>query len=241
MLFFEKLEDVPEQFRSEYVESEFEGKKGYQHKKVVALANAYRSEHDKRSQLEGTLSEQEAKRQADIAKARQDALEEARKSQNFEEYDKRHKELLADTERRAKEIGKQEALKELAADRAAERKKTIIAKLSGKGIDDGAKEAVAALLERHIEVDPDTQKEIFLDSNGNAMAVDLTGFESEMFKMSKFSRLIEVKSPTSGAGGANGPGASGGGNKKPEEYTEQERVQLFRTNPTLFNELFKRA
>ena len=63
MLFFEKLEDVPEQFRADYVESEFEGKKGYQHKGVVSLANAYRSEREKRGKaLAATIFAEDLKR-----------------------------------------------------------------------------------------------------------------------------------------------------------------------------------
>ena len=42
------------------------------------------------------------------------------------------------------------------------------------------------------------------------------------------------------SGGGSGGGGPVGGDKKPEDYTEQERTQLYRENPVRFRELFGR-
>ena len=51
--------------------------------------------------------------------------------------------------------------------------------------------------------------------------------------------LYEVITKGSGAsGGGAAGGKNGGAVKKPEEYTEAERMHLYRNEPAKFNELF---
>jgi len=210
VIFYENLEQVPEEFRADFVESEFEGKKGFQHKKVVALANAYKSEHEESRKLKDVLAEQEKIKAAAIEQARKDALEEAKKAQNFEEYDKRHKEILEDARNRAIEEGRNAYAKELAAERAKERKANIVEKLSNKAVSESAKKAMAVILERMIDINPETGAETILDLSGKATAITLDSIGSEIGKMDVFENLIAKELPTSNAGGANGySGANG--------------------------------
>lgn len=237
MLFFEKLEDVPEQFRADYVESEYEGKKGFQHKGVVSLANAYRSEREKRGKIETTLTEQEAKRQADIEAAREEERQKALKDNNLERVLEIERQKTADAVERAKLEGKQAALKELADERAKERKSALIERFKQKGVDEHAKAAIALILDRMIDVNPDTQQEVFLDVSGKAMAVDVSGFDAEIDKMPLFAHLIEKKQPTSGAGGANGYGNAGTVQKKFEEMNGAELSALLTQNPAEYKRI----
>jgi hypothetical protein len=127
-------------------------------------------------------------------------------------------------------------VKEFAAERANDKRKAIIAQLSAKGVDDGAREAMADLLERHVVVSAETHDIIFKDSTGGALSVDAAGFVPEMVKMPKFSRLMEAQAPNSGAGAANGSGGAGSpAIKNPfskESLNLTEQARLLRTNPT---------
>jgi len=237
MLFSEKLEDVPEQFRADYVESEYEGKKGYQHKGVVSLANAYRSEREKRGKVEATLAELNAKKQQELEQAREEERQKALDSNNIKRLLEIEGQKTADAVARAKAEGKAEALKELATERAKERKSALIERFKQKGVDEHAKAAIALILDRMIEVDPETQQEAFLDVSGKAMAVDVSGFDAEIDKMPLFAHLIEKKQSTSGAGGANGYGNAGTVQKKFEEMNSAELAALLKQNPAEYKRL----
>lgn len=75
-----------------------------------------------------------------------------------------------------------------------------------------------------------------LDADGKLSASTVEELREEFKTNAKFAAL--VRGPASSGGGAQNtpPGASGP--KKPEEYTEAERVALHRTNPAEFQRLF---
>lgn len=75
-----------------------------------------------------------------------------------------------------------------------------------------------------------------LDADGKLSASTVEELREEFKTNAKFAAL--VRGPASSGGGAHNtpPGASGP--KKPEEYTEAERVALHRTNPAEFQRLF---
>lgn len=237
MLFFETLDEVPEQYRADYVESEFEGKKGFQHKGVVSLANAYRSEREKRGKMEMTLTEQEAKKQQELEQAREEERQKALDSNNVKRLLEIEAQKTADAVSKAKQEGKAEALKEIAADRAKERKQNLVERFKQKGVSDSAKTAMAIILEKMIEVDPETGSETIFDLNGKAMAVTIDTLEAEIEKMPVFEHLIEKKQATKGAGGANGYGNAGTVQKKFNEMTGGELAALRKQNPAEYERL----
>jgi len=49
-MFVESLEKLPEELRGDFVESEFNGKKGFQHKDTIALANSLKNAKAERDQ-----------------------------------------------------------------------------------------------------------------------------------------------------------------------------------------------
>ena len=77
-MFLESLEKLPEELRSEFVESEFNGKKGYQHKDTVALANSLKNAKAERDQYRTKASEHEWQMAEKIEEAKRKALEEAK-------------------------------------------------------------------------------------------------------------------------------------------------------------------
>jgi hypothetical protein len=236
-MFFKTMEEIPESWRDQFVAVEG----GFQDKDSLELKQLAFNVKEENKTLKATREEFERQQREAADLKLQQELEAARKANNLDEVLRIEREKAADAARRAKEEGKQEAVKEFQAARASDRRDSIINQLAAKGVDEGAREAMRDSLEKHVVVCPDTHQIIFKDGKGGALSVDADGFAAEMLKMPKFSRLMSVQPPNSGAPNANGNNG-GGASKKPEEYTEQERVNLFRTNPTLFNQLFpKRA
>ena len=243
-MFVENLEDLPEALRAQFVESEFEGKKGYQHKDTVALSNALKNAKAEKEQLRGKVGEFEQRltqfeqsKQQEIEAARAKALEEAISKGDVKAIEERYKQQMADLEKQVEARTREAMQKEYSAKEAKARKNTLIAEFAALGVDDDAREAMRDLLERHIDVDPETGKEFFLDSAGGAMAVDKAGFAAEIRKMPKFRRLVEAATPTKGTGAANGSSGGGATQRKFNEYSGAELAALRKQNPSEYERL----
>lgn len=105
-----------------------------------------------------------------------------------------------------------------------------------KIFDDSGK-LFSKMVQDRIDVDPETGKITFLDESGGATSLDKAGFIAELAKDAAYDRLRQAAVSTGGnAIGNLGPG--GGAAKKPHEYSDAERIELFRTNPAKFRELF---
>lgn len=88
------------------------------------------------------------------------------------------------------------------------------------------------------EFDGDTPITRVLDANGQPSAATIEDFRKELLDNPKLKGIL-VASNASGGGAGNGGGSGGGaGTKKPDEYSEQERVDLYRSNPAEFKRLF---
>ena len=59
-MFVESLEKLPEELRGDFVESEFNGKKGFQHKDTIALANSLKNAKAERDQYRTKATEYES-------------------------------------------------------------------------------------------------------------------------------------------------------------------------------------
>lgn len=236
-MFVENLEDLPESLRPQFVEVEVDGKKGWQDKDSLELKQHLFNVKDENKNLKATREEFERQQREEAETKLQQQLEAAKKANNLDEVLRIEREKAADAVKRAREEAKLEAMKESAAERANDKRKTIIAQLSAKGVDDGAREAVADLLERHVVVSADTNEIVFKDSSGGALAVDAAGFAAEMLKMPKFSRLMEVQPPNSGAPGANGSGGGGASVKSLSEMTATEEALFAKQHPDQYQQL----
>lgn len=111
--------------------------------------------------------------------------------------------------------------------------KTLAAKISRKPV----------VLLPHIEarlvadLEGETPTTVILGKDGKPnAALKIEDLEKEFVDSEDFADII-IGSKASGSGGG-GSGGSSGGAKKPEEYTEAERVTLYRTNRAEFDRLF---
>lgn len=74
------------------------------------------------------------------------------------------------------------------------------------------------------------------DREGKPSALSLEDLKKETVDNKDFADIL-VGSKASGSGGTGG-GNGGGATKQPKDYTEAERVELFRTNPVKFRQMF---
>lgn len=162
-------------------------------------------------------------------------------------------------EAKAKAEGDNETLKRLADEREAEKQRAIdeerkkTADLINtvkkektanfidsilddvKPVDAIKRKQLKKLLKVDYEFDVDLETQEFTVRGDNVLSVDdLKRVISESEEYQGF-----IQGSGANGGGATGGNASGAG-KKAEDYTEAERVALYRTNPAKFNELFKR-
>ena len=217
-MFVENIESLPEEMRGEFVESERDGKKGFQHKDTVALVNSMKNAKAERDELrnkfEGVsskLSEFEKSQQDAIEKAKAAALDEARSNKDVDAIELRYQQQMADLEARVRQEAKDEATNEFKAQSANEKAASIAEKIGLElGIDSDDAEVITQLIRERVKVDPSTGKEIYHDTKGSALSVDRKGFVAEIKKESRFKRLIKAEVPTSGGLDVNGSGGHGG-------------------------------
>lgn len=243
-MFVTTLDDLPEALRDQFIESEFEGKKGFQHKDTVALKNALVNAKAEKEQLRGKvgefeqrLSQFETAKAAEIEAARSKALEEAISKGDVKAIEERYKQQMLDLEKQVEARTRDAMKKEFAGDKAKDRKRALIAELSALAVDDDAAEAMRDMLERHIDIEPETGKEFLLDSNGGALAVERSGFAAEIRKMAKFRRLVAAQTPTQGTGAANGSSGGGATQRKFKDYAGSELAALRKQNPAEYERL----
>lgn len=87
------------------------------------------------------------------------------------------------------------------------------------------------------ELDGDVPTTRVLDANGQPTAKTLDDFKKEMLDNKALSGIL-VASNASGGGAGNGGGSGAGGStKKLADMTDAERIELYKTNPTVFNQL----
>jgi len=97
------------------------------------------------------------------------------------------------------------------------------------------------LLKDRVYVDYDGETPVLRvrDKDGKASALTLEDLKKETVDNPDFKDIL-VGSKATGSGGAGG-NQGGGATKQPKDYSEQERVQLFHTDPTKFKELFPQS
>lgn len=232
----EQFDSLPEWMQKDLVKDG----EVYKHAGLVTVKKTADALNADKQALSDQLAQLKAAEAAKIAEAEQRAYEKAKKDGNVDELEKRLKQQVDDAQRRADETAAQ--FKDRMAKLAMKEQKALAAQIAAKyAVDEQSQDLLTELLTRQIQVDVETDQVVFLDANGSALSVDRAGFEAELLKTPRYQRLLKADVTTTGGGKANGNNG-GSASKKPEEYTEQERVQLLKTNPTLFHQLFpKRA
>lgn len=87
------------------------------------------------------------------------------------------------------------------------------------------------------EFDGDTPITRVLDSSGHPSALTIDEFKKELLANPKLAGIL-VASKASGGGAGGGSGSGGGAStKKLADMNHAERLELYKTNPTVFNQL----
>lgn len=201
--------------------------------KVKKTADANDEEKRKLAEKLAAYESAEAER---IAEAERKAYERALKDGNVDELQRRFEQQILDAQKRADESASQ--FKERMAKLAQKEQRALAVQIAAKyAIDEDSQDLLIDALMRQIQVDVESDTTVFLDATGSALSVDRAGFEAEFVKTPRYQRLLKADVTTTGGGKTNGNNRDSA-SKKPEEYNEQERVALFKQNPTLFYQLF---
>lgn len=246
-IFFESLDAIPEDERDNYVESEWDGKKGYQHKDVAKLAHAYKETKAKRDadrarleELESKVSGFEEEKRKAAEEAEKKAYEKAKKEGNVEELEQRHQQQLEHERKTGYEEGYQAAKKEFSEQAAKQTAQSIANKLAAKlAVDEYSAEILQEQFVKSIQVDPESQEQVFLDSEGKATTWKLEDYEKQVINNPRFKRLIKADVVTNGGGMANGSNGSNAPRKPLKEMTDAERLEFKRRDPLGFQQAIR--
>jgi len=215
MIDVEKLEDVPEKYRADYVEVKDGEKVIYRNKAFIALKEVNERLKGKTSSLEEKATAYDAL-QADIeAKRVKDEADRIAGLHDKKDYKGLLDELqqkYADLEKRAGETQKQfdERVGGLQAKISTKAVESTISDLAELATDDG-KKSFKKLVKDRIKYDPETEKYTFLDEDGGATSLDLAGFKREIENSDMYAPLLKAKvsvggfgrNATKGTGGAD--------------------------------------
>lgn len=229
----EIFEQLPEEVKGDY-EQNGEVYRPKAEGKAAALKASLDALDGKFKTTDAQLKEILAKHEDDRTKAEQAALERLKKEGKIDE-------ILADTERRNNESKAQyEArIEKLAGRIKANERSVVLSDIASElKVFDDSRKLFSKLIQDRIDVDPETGKITFLDENGGATSLDKAGFIADLSKDQSFNRMRQSELNKGGVATGN---SGGGASKKPQDYTEQERVELFRTNRAEFDKLFGKS
>ena len=218
----EQFEKVPDFLRADYVQDG----EVYRHASDLKVGKL-------KSSLDGLdqkLKEFEKGEQAKIEAAQAAALEKLKKEGKVDE-------ILADAERRIGETQKQfnERFERMANQIKTEKRSALVSDLAAELATDKGSSAFKALVQSRIDVDAETGKVTFLNDDGSASSLDLSGFKAELMKDDSLSPLLKADLVTQGGGnvkGSNGDGRTSfaqgnmGGSRAEREAAIAKRFKL---------------
>lgn len=180
-------------------------------------------------------TESERRKKAD-EEARKAAEELARKGGDVEALDKswteKHTRAIADKDNELATLRKQ--VRDLTVGR------TAMELAAGLAVT-GSERILARFVEERLDMDTRDGRPVVVvrDKDGRPSALSLQDLKTEFYNDPQFAPLIvATRASGGGAGGAKGGGAA---KTKLSEYTEAERIELARTDPTTFNRLVEEA
>lgn len=187
------------------------------------------------------IEEIERSKASEIEAARDEALKTAMSKGDVAAVQKRYEEQMADLEKRSGETLKQyqDRIDKMVGQIKTEKRTSVISELARElKIIEKSTKLFNKVMRDRIDVDAETGKITFLDENGGATSLDKAGFLAELAKDEAFDSMRQAESNKGGLANGN---SGGGASKKPQDYTEQERVELFRKNPAEFHKLFGKS
>ena len=182
-----------------------------------------------RKHNETLLAEKKAEQQKQReAQAEKDALaqEQARKKGDFETLEKQYQDKIAKLEAEIVERDKQ---------RDSDLVKSEALKLASSLSDNEHNQAILQMLiEKRLTAENGQVKVV--DDLGNATISTIADLKNEISTSGKFDSLITGTK----ASGVGATGQSSGNNLKEQYDTEQKRIELLKTNPNLYHQLFSK-
>lgn len=232
---YESKTDIPEDLTNTFVEFTEGDKVVFVHKDLADQLKAnYRLQGDY-TETKRKMTEQSDKLQSLIDAEEKRKREEEDRELNNKSKNGQHDEIIADL--RAKLEATQNDWSEkysgLQKDVRDKEKRAIVAELSSAGTDKTKRE-LSRLISLDLAFD-ENGAIIVLDENGKATSSTLDDYKKALPE--NYPSLVAEVQPSGGMG--NGSTGGTGGNKKPEDYSEAERVTLFKTDPDQFKKLFQ--
>lgn len=210
----------------------------------------FKAEGDGYTMVGDTEIAAEARRARDREKTRADEL-----ATQLQEIKDQLEELQGNDARKNKDIGaiekswqdKLTALKTTSDKTTAQLKQQIEKLLIDSSVESIANEIFtkpkrdARLIRERLKVEYDGETPIvrILDKEGKASALTLADLKKETVDNPEFADIL-VGSKATGSGGTGGENGAGGP-KQPKDYTEAERLHLYRTNRAEFDRLFPKS
>ena len=245
-MFVKKLDELPENLRAQFVESEFNGEKGFQHKETVALLNSMKNAKAERDEIKGKYGDLETRlnafeetKKTEIEAARAEALEKARTNGDVAVIEQRYQQQLDDLKERSSQETEtwKNKYAELKTNNIKATKNSLVSDLAVDMANEKANKAFKVLLSSRVDIDPETGKVIYLDENGGATSLDAEGFKAEIKKDDMFAPLLKSGIVTNGGGNANGGGGGANTTKKFNEYSGAELKDIRSRDPQLYDRL----
>lgn len=208
----------------------------YRHKaegKASALKVSLDSLDAKSRGFEQRIREIEAKSEEDRTRAEQAALDKLKKDGKFDE-------LVADYERRAGETKKQyeDRIEKMSSRIKAAGRATLVSSIaSNLNVFDKSRTIFSKLISDRIEIDPETGKESFLNSDGSASSMTLDEFIAEISGDEAYDALRDAN--VNRGGNANGDKGGKGGAQKVitraafDAYSPAERAVFIKSGGKL--------
>lgn len=204
--------------------------------KVGALKESLNGAYAKRDEATSQLSTIEQTKADEIEQAKKEAYEKAVNDNDFASQAKMLEEKRIEAEQ-ASELSKTE-LNDLRANIADEKHNVLVGELSLLAIEE-SKPLIEIAIRQRTSIDPLTQQEIYLNSDGSASELDKKGFIESLKNDPVFKTHLKGELPTKGGGQSNGSqgfGASAG--KPPKNMTTQERIDFKQRDPIGFKQAF---
>lgn len=217
MIDVEKLDDVPEKFRGDYIEVKEGDKVVFRNKAFIALKEVNERLKGKTTTLEEKATAYD-KLQAEVeAKRVKDEADRVKGLHDKSDYKSLLEELqqkYTDLEKRSGETQKQydERVGNLQTKISSKAVESTISDLAELATDDG-KKSFKRLVKDRIKYDPETEKYTFLDEDGGATSLDLAGFKREIENSDMYAPLLKAKVSTGGFG-RNATKGAGGADQK---------------------------
>lgn len=175
------------------------------------LDGKYKTEAQKRAELEQQLAEFKQTEEQKIKEARDKALAEAETKGDAKKVREEYEQRMEDLKKRSDDTltEKESTIKKLTGTLKSREKTLLAAKLASDLATDVGRDLFSEVVQNRIDVDLDTGKPVFLNADGSASSLDLEGFKEELKKDARLKPLLKSGAVTSGGGMANGSNGQG--------------------------------